>query len=490
MTSRATWFEPRQEQMNPWDQHTDTGATRGYDKEIREKLNNLNNFIEQSSALYINAFPSTPREQTDAKIAIIETMLAQSDQHDATCNEIIKKSPCFCFDDENNEHIITRRNLKLFEEVLLGIKKHLVNEPPDVLINGNTYLDEANDIKNRLARFQLEYHRPEHQKDCTTFFRNKHPRAKTLEINFEDVRDGPTQIELTRVVLAEQISNPIFEEIHGDLHDENDQFTDYVKEMKKLAKKNITRMHTSSRNPYERTKMVYLALSYFECYKTKTFRCLNGQTFQLKDVWTNEPITYVENLNVAEALEDVFGLRKHSYSEKTFYQISLDIIENWQLAGAQIFGMYQLAIYCRMETFLPNEEIPFPNLHTERTMEIDKQAFQWTLLEKCAVKNAYNKLPKTLTKKKELLAKIDKNMCKHIIAGIDNKWRSYPITKIMPRSLSHIFEMDHVINREIAVALTTNVKDNVNWEKIKLAFPFKNKCIEKISQVLQNQGQM
>ena len=44
--------------------------------------------------------------------------------------------------------------------------------------------------------------------------------------------------------------------------------------------------------------------------------------------------------------------------------------------------------------------------------------------------------------------------------------------------------MDHVINREVAVALTTNIKDNVNWENIKLAYPFKNKCIKKISHVL------
>ena len=110
--------------------------------------------------------------------------------------------------------------------------------------------------------------------------------------------------------------------------------------------------------------------------KTKTFRCLNSQTFQLKDVWTNEPISYVENLNLAEALEDVFGLRRHSYANKTIEEISLYIIENWQLAGAQIFGMYQMAIFCRTEKFLPNEKISFPDLHTARAMQIDQEAFQ------------------------------------------------------------------------------------------------------------------
>ena len=110
MTSRVPWFEPRQEQMNPYRRPKITeGDARGYDKEIRKKLDNTDNFIDESSALFMNAFPVTPREQTDAKIAIIETMLAQSDEHAATCNEIIKHEPCMCHEIEN--HIIREKKI-------------------------------------------------------------------------------------------------------------------------------------------------------------------------------------------------------------------------------------------------------------------------------------------------------------------------------------------------------------------------------------------
>ena len=487
MTSRVPWFEPRQEQMNPYRRPKITeGDARGYDKEIRKKLDNTDNFIDESSALFMNAFPVTPREQTDAKIAIIETMLAQSDEHAATCNEIIKHEPCVCHEIEN--HIITRRNLKLLETVLLGIKKHIFNEPPNVLTNNHTYFDEANDITNRLARFRLTYHRPEHRKDCITFFRNKHPKTKTLKISFQDVRDSPTQITLTKCVLARYIQP--FEEIHGT-GAERDFFTDYVNDLKKQSKGNITRMHTSSKNPYERCKMVFLALSYFDKYKSKTFHSINGQTFQLKNVWTNEPRCDIENQSVSKALEQVFGLREESYKSKNTAEISLDIIENWQLAGAQIFAMYQLAIHYRTEFFLPNEEIKFPDFQTKECFEIDTQSHMWTILEKNMIMFNDNNLPTSLTQKTKLLADMENHhICKHITSEIKNKWRPYPITKITPRSLSNTYEMDHVINRKIAVALVTNIKEDLHWENIKWAYPFKTKCINRILNLLQNQGQM
>ena len=144
MTSRVHWYEPRQEQINPRNQETNAGEARGYDKEIRKKVDHLNSFIEESSALFMNDLPVTPGEQTDAKIAIIETMLAKIDQHDATCNDMIMHVTCECYEDEN--HIITRRNLKLLKEIHLAIKKHLVSKPPNVQVKRNTYFDEANDI--------------------------------------------------------------------------------------------------------------------------------------------------------------------------------------------------------------------------------------------------------------------------------------------------------------------------------------------------------
>ena len=82
------------------------------------------------------------------------------------------------------------------------------------------------------------------------------------------------------------------------------------------------------------------------------------------------------------------------------------------------------------------------------------------------------------------------NTCKHIIAEINTKWRTYPITKIAPKSLSNILEMDHVINRAIAVALTMNDKPNISWQNVKLAYPFKNKCIERIRELQINQGEI